>query len=85
MRLVFAGTPPFARSALEALLELAPDDLADLHFRMARAEYRLKAPTAKRHVLMALEQAPRFRAAQELLLEIVGDAPDSPEKKEASK
>lgn len=66
---------PDAMSALEALLELAPDDQADLHFRLARAYHELKSPAAKRHVLMALEHAPRYRAAQELLLEIVDTEP----------
>ncbi len=66
------GQLPEALSALTALTELAPDDAADLHFRLARVYHQMKSPAAKRHVLKALEAAPRFRAAQELLLEIVG-------------
>lgn len=60
-----------ALAPLTALVELAPDDLAGLHFRLGRAYHRTGSPAAKRHVLTALEHAPRFRAAQRLLLEIV--------------
>ena len=35
---------------------------------------------AKRHVLMALEEAPRFRAAQRLLLQIVDGRPAGQDK-----
>jgi hypothetical protein len=43
-----------------------------VHFRLARLLHEDRQPSAKRHVLLALEEAPRFRTAQRLLLEIVG-------------
>jgi predicted Zn-dependent protease len=60
-----------AVAALEASEILAPDDPADLHYRLGRAYHQTGSPAAKRRVLMALELAPRYQAAQELLLEIV--------------
>jgi tetratricopeptide (TPR) repeat protein len=57
--------------ALETLVLLDPHDPADLHYRLARQWRQLDAPDrAKRHVLQALEEAPRFRAALGLLLEL---------------
>lgn len=58
-------------AALDSLQEFSPDDEADLHYRLAKAHHALKSPQAKRHVLTALEFAPRYRAAQRLLLKIV--------------
>ncbi len=59
--------------SLERLLQLDPDDPADLHFRLARALYaKGRMPEAKRQVLLALEEAPRFREAQQLLLKLSG-------------
>lgn len=54
------------------LLRLEPPDAPKIHFRLARLLHGAGDPAAKRHVLMALEEAPRFRAAHELLLEISG-------------
>jgi tetratricopeptide (TPR) repeat protein len=59
-----------AVAAYRALLELSPPDPAEMHFRLARALHRLGEPEAKRHVLLALEEAPLFREALKLLLEI---------------
>jgi tetratricopeptide (TPR) repeat protein len=61
-----------AMVAYRALLELQPADPADVHFKLARLLHQRADPEAKRHVLLALEEAPRFRAAHELLLDIVG-------------
>ncbi len=52
------------------LLELDPADPADVQFRLARLLHRSRSPEAKRHVLRALEEAPRFRDAHKLLREI---------------
>lgn len=61
--------------ALNSLLEMEPIDPALLHFRLARAlRHEAQFAQAKRHVLQALEEAPRYRAAQQLLLQIVADA-----------
>jgi tetratricopeptide (TPR) repeat protein len=59
-----------AIGAYRALLELNPPDPADTHYRLARALHRVGDPQARRHVLLALEEAPRFREALKLLLEI---------------
>ena len=58
-------------AALSALAELDSIDPADTHFRLAQAHFQVsQIELAKRQVLMALETAPRFRAAQKLLLQI---------------
>ena len=64
------GELPAAIQAYRALLELGPEDPAETHYRLARALFKSGKPEAKRHVLQALEEAPRFRAALKLLLEI---------------
>jgi hypothetical protein len=56
------------------MLLLDPPDPAEVHFRLARLLRKAGDPAAKRHVLQALEEAPRFRDAHRLLLEIAGDA-----------
>jgi len=59
-----------AIDACQSLLLLDPPDPADVHFRLAKMMKQTGDPAAKRHVLMALEEAPRFREAHRLLLEI---------------
>jgi tetratricopeptide (TPR) repeat protein len=59
-----------AIAGYRALLVIGPADLADIHYRLALLFWKQNDPKAKRHVLSALEQAPRFRAAHKLLLEI---------------
>lgn len=59
-----------AVSNLKSLLQLQPDDAPRLHFRIARMQKTLAPEDARRHVLLALEQAPRFREAHRLLLEL---------------
>jgi hypothetical protein len=49
---------------------LDPPDPAEAHYRLARLLHQAGDPAAKRHVLQALEEAPRFREAHRLLLEI---------------
>jgi tetratricopeptide (TPR) repeat protein len=67
--------PADATRALTRLLLLAPDDPADIHFRLAKTLLAQgKLNEAKRQTLMALEEAPRFRDAHRLLLQIVQDA-----------
>ena len=69
---VAAGNTGLAIGACRHLLLLDPPDPAAVHFQLARLLHaRGDAETeAKRHVLQALEEAPRFRNAQRLLLEI---------------
>jgi len=57
-------------AAYRALLELDPPDLAETHFRLAELLERTGDSSARRHVLQALEEAPRYPAALRLLLEI---------------
>jgi tetratricopeptide (TPR) repeat protein len=64
------GRPDQAIAAYRRLLVLEPEDPADVHFRLARLLFDRGDPAAKRHVLMALEEAPRFQAALELLLKM---------------
>ncbi len=58
--------PPGVEAGL-ALLALEPPDLASLNFRVAKLLQPTDADSARRHVLQALEDAPRFRAAYDLL------------------
>ena len=58
--------------ALSVLAKLNPLDSADVHFRLASALHRTnQLEDAKRQVVLALEQAPRYRDAHTLLLKIV--------------
>jgi len=68
-----------AIEAWRTLLLLDPLDLADHHYRLAKllAEDN-QLPAAKQEVIRALEEAPRFRDAHRLLLEIVEKLPASP-------
>ena len=64
------GETQQAIGAYEKLLLLDPPDPAEVHFRVARLMRMNNDPAAKRHVLQALEEAPRFREAHRLLLEL---------------
>ena len=71
--LMDAGAYEDAVLEYQAHLSLQPHDRADAHYRLAQAYRRLdRLAEARRHVLYALEIAPRFRAALSLLLEIEG-------------
>jgi tetratricopeptide (TPR) repeat protein len=63
--------------ACQKLLLLDPPDPAEVHFRLARRLRTQDATSARRHVLQALEEAPRFRDAHRLLLELVQARPPS--------
>jgi tetratricopeptide (TPR) repeat protein len=65
----------FARALTEFQVSLAlqPPNIAEANYNVASAFYALgKQPEAKKSVLRALEAAPRYEKAQELLLKIVG-------------
>ena len=64
------GAKPQAISAWRSLLELDPADLADVHFHLALLYRDQDKAEAKRQVLQSLEEAPRFRPALKLLLEL---------------
>jgi tetratricopeptide (TPR) repeat protein len=59
-----------AVEAFQTVLKLGPADSAEVHYRLARLFQKHRDPEARRHILLALEEAPRFRAAHSLLLEI---------------
>ena len=59
-----------AMEAYRSLLELDPPDPGELHFRLAQLLHAAGDPGARRQVLQALEEAPRYREALRLLLEI---------------
>jgi tetratricopeptide (TPR) repeat protein len=62
-----------ALTEFQVVLALAPPNVAEANYNVASAYYALgRQPEAKRAVLRALEAAPRYEKAQELLLRIVG-------------
>ena len=64
--------PAIAARAFGRLLLLEPNDPADIHYRFAKSlSAQEKYVEAKRQTLMALEEAPRFRDAHRLLLDLV--------------
>ncbi len=71
------GNRDQAVSAYSKLLLLDPPDPADVHFRLAKLLREKSNSEAKRHVLKALEEAPRFREAHQLLLELSRTNPPS--------
>lgn len=68
------GAAAVGVTAWRTLLALDPPNPAEAHFQLARWLHRTEDPEARRHVLMALEETPRHRAALRLLLEIDGTA-----------
>ena len=67
------GQPALAISSLTSLIALSPVDPASIHYQLARA-YRTSGQLekAKEHALRTLAEAPRYRDAHQLLLEIIG-------------
>lgn len=69
---------PGAIAANQAMLRMESLDLAELHFRLAGLlKDDGKVQEARLHALKSLEQAPRYRAAHRLLLEIVRQSGES--------
>ena len=64
------GESPAAITAYRALLQMDPPDPAQTHFLLAQALHRVGDPGARRQVLEALEEAPRFQPALKLLLDL---------------
>ncbi len=64
------GDVPVAVGALRTQLELDPPNPPDIHFQLARLLEPTDTDTSRRHVLRALEDAPRHRDALELLLKL---------------
>jgi tetratricopeptide (TPR) repeat protein len=71
-RLLAAGRPAEAVTEYRALLAMNPHDLAEAHFRLAKAYFAAEDRSrCREQLLYALEIAPNYREAQQLLLEIV--------------
>lgn len=67
-----------ATNALMTLLAMKPPDVADIHYRLAVQLHATKLrKQARRHVLLALEAAPRYRDALALLLQLNREEPMS--------
>ena len=66
------GRPREALLEYQALLAMNPQDLADAHYRLAKTYVALEdRAKGREHLLYALEIAPHYREAQQLLLEVV--------------
>lgn len=66
------GKPDQAVAAYRALARLDDTDPAEIHFRLAKLLHQTgRNAEARREVLKALEDAPRFREAHQLLLDLV--------------
>jgi len=66
-----------AIEAYRALLSLDPPDRAEVQFHLAELLYRSGNREARRHLLQALEDAPRYRAALDLLLRMNSETPQA--------
>ncbi|HRE79907.1 MAG TPA: peptidase MA family metallohydrolase [Opitutaceae bacterium] len=64
------GQAPAAIAACATLLQLEPPNPSDVHFQLAELMAKVGDPAARTHVLAALEDAPRHRAALALLLQL---------------
>ncbi|MEO6740917.1 MAG: tetratricopeptide repeat protein [Chthoniobacteraceae bacterium] len=69
------GDKPAAIRAYRTMLSLNPPDQPEIHYRLARILLSTGDAAAKREVLLALEEAPRFRGAHSLLLEMEAKSP----------
>ncbi|MBT3596800.1 MAG: hypothetical protein HN505_12585, partial [Verrucomicrobia bacterium] len=65
------GDTERAIKARQTVLKLNPIDPALAHYQLARLLHDEGSPDAKRHLLQALEEAPRYREAQQLLLSLI--------------
>lgn len=72
------GEAETAIRAWKTLLMLEPPDPAEAHFRLARLLHQSGDLAAKRELLKALEEAPRFREAHRLLLDMSSKNPPAP-------
>ena len=71
-RLAAAGRAREALVEYQALFAMNPQDLAEAHYRLAKTYVALEdRAKGREHLLYALEIAPHYREAQQLLLEVV--------------
>ena len=71
------GRSERAVDAYRRLLLLDPTDPVEVHYRLARLLRHEEPADARRHILEALADAPRFREGHRLLLELLDDAQDT--------
>jgi tetratricopeptide (TPR) repeat protein len=72
-QLLALGDPPKAAKEFQMTLALKPPNEAEAHYNLARAQFAAgQKAEARRSVLRALEAAPSYDKAQELLLKISG-------------
>ncbi|MEC8473765.1 MAG: hypothetical protein VXZ38_03860, partial [Planctomycetota bacterium] len=65
--------------SLTSLIALSPVDPASIHYQLARAyQTSGQLEKAKEHALRTLAEAPRYREAHQLLLEIIDRLPSEP-------
>jgi tetratricopeptide (TPR) repeat protein len=82
---VALGNTETAITAYRKLLALDPPDPTDTHYQLAKLLHGRNAEAeARRQVLQALEEAPRFREAQRLLLDVEKNTPQPQVKPPAS-
>ena len=72
------GNTDSAVKAGEALVALDPHDIASVHYRLAKQFTSTNSTRAHRHVLMALEEAPRYRDAYKLLHQLNNPQEEDP-------
>jgi tetratricopeptide (TPR) repeat protein len=84
---VASGNHAEAITGYRKLLLLDPPDPAAVHYQLARLLHARGDADgeAKRHVLQSLEEAPRYRDAQRLLLEIENSPPSKANGKASAK
>ncbi len=71
-QLLAAGRARDAVVEYQALVAMQPHDMAEAHYRLAKAYMAVDDRASSReHLLYALEIAPHYREAQQLLLEVV--------------
>jgi tetratricopeptide (TPR) repeat protein len=67
------GIKEQAIESYKRVLLLDPPDPADINYRLAELHQAQDPAAAKRYVLNALAEAPRFRKAHRLLLKLIDD------------
>ena len=69
--MIASGDSSAAVREFQAVLDLKPADVAQSHYELARALHAAnRVNEAKDQVLIALEAAPDFKPAQQLLLQL---------------
>jgi tetratricopeptide (TPR) repeat protein len=76
------GETANAIAADRTLLQLGPPNPVEVHFQLAQLLHHTQDPEARRQVLQALEDAPRYRDALALLLDIHQTTDSTPAPKE---